>query len=284
MEPMDLPETLALVLERADAAACADFARACPPAFAAEAGIGVETLGGVVAALAARADVLALNRVIHLGVEAPATEALVDGVIDVYRRAGVPRFFVQLSPYARPAALPRWLAARGLVCYNHWMKLYRGVDDVPAVDTALRVVAVDAVGAGDFARIVTGAFDMPAALEPWMAAAVGRPGWRHYLACDGAEPVATAALYVDGEAGWMGFASTLPAWRRRGAQSALIARRLHDARALGCRYVVVETADDLPDRRAPSFHNLSRLGFRLAYRRPNYLWRAAAGAVPTWTG
>jgi hypothetical protein len=53
----------------------------------------------------------------------------------------------------------------------------------------------------------------------------------------------------------------------------LLARRIADAKTLGVKRLVVETAEDTTDRRAPSFHNLRRLGFELAYVRPNYLWK-----------
>jgi ribosomal protein S18 acetylase RimI-like enzyme len=85
-------------------------------------------------------------------------------------------------------------------------------------------------------------------------------------------------MYVTGKAAWFGFAATDAAHRRRGAQQALIVRRLKDAASAGCRWVSVETAEDTVTRDAPSFRNLRRLGFEVAYRRPNYLWsRPSAG-------
>ena len=57
----------------------------------------------------------------------------------------------------------------------------------------------------------------------------------------------------------------------------MIARRIDDARALGCRCLSVETAEDKPGQPAPSFHNVTRLGFRIAYYRDNYLGVTAAG-------
>jgi hypothetical protein len=36
--------------------------------------------------------------------------------------------------------------------------------------------------------------------------------------------------------------------------------------------VSVETAEDTVQRDAPSFRNMQRLGFEVAYARPNYLW------------
>jgi hypothetical protein len=47
---------------------------------------------------------------------------------------------------------------------------------------------------------------------------------------------------------------------------------MRDAAGDGCRWVSVETAEQTPEREAPSFRNLTRLGFTVAYRRPNYLW------------
>ena len=52
----------------------------------------------------------------------------------------------------------------------------------------------------------------------------------------------------------------------------LVRRRLADAAALGCRSVSIETAEDTIARDAPSFRNLRRLGFEVAYARANYLW------------
>src|SRR5690606_17088934 len=96
------------------------------------AGLHAVRIGTASALAAPGVDVLALNRVVGLGLGAPASEALVDAVIDRYRAAGVPRFFVQVSPAARPRALAGWLAARGFVHHNNWVKLVRGVEAPPA--------------------------------------------------------------------------------------------------------------------------------------------------------
>ena len=37
--------------------------------------------------------------------------------------------------------------------------------------------------------------------------------------------------------------------------------------------LVTETGEDSPEQPNPSFHNMIRTGFSLAYQRPNYLWR-----------
>jgi ribosomal protein S18 acetylase RimI-like enzyme len=94
--------------------------------------------------------------------------------------------------------------------------------------------------------------------------------------------VGTGSLFVKGEWASLGFAATLPQARGRGVQSALIVRRIADARAMGCRHLSVETAEDKPDKPAPSFHNVTRLGFRVAYfgiaPRANWFGSARASA------
>jgi GNAT superfamily N-acetyltransferase len=61
------------------------------------------------------------------------------------------------------------------------------------------------------------------------------PHLKFYLAYSGEIPTAQAILDCrDGNA-YLASAGTLPDWRQRGFQSALIRRRLADARAMGCR-------------------------------------------------
>jgi GNAT superfamily N-acetyltransferase len=269
-----IPEAIVQTLETIDAAAALDMTRAAPPDVAGALGIAATAHGAAVAMMASRVDVLGLNRVAGLGVDAPATPWMLDTIIAGYRSAGVPRFFVQVSPSAQPAELTQWLAARGLAHYNNWMKLYRGLEDLPDARTDLAIEEISPEHAAAFAEICATAFDFPERSRPWLAASVGRPRWRHYMAFDGKTPAATGAMFVMDDVAWFGYATTAEIARRRGAQSALVARRLADARAMGCRWIVVETAEDKPDKRAPSFHNLRRLGFEVAYLRANYIWKA----------
>jgi GNAT superfamily N-acetyltransferase len=76
-------------------------------------------------------------------------------------------------------------------------------------------------------------------------------------------PVGGGALRVarEGIAQFAG-AATLPAHRRRGVQSALLAARLADAHAAGCEIAVVTTRPG-----SPSQYNVQRAGFQLLYAR-----------------
>ncbi len=263
-------------LELSEMAAWSDFYKAGSTQSTSECGLIAAEVGGAVATAAARADVLALNRVIGIGLEDPATSEQLDELVQLYTQAGVPRFFVQASPAAGPADLERLLVEHGFSHHNNWVKLFRDTSPPRHVATDLTVRQVGSKDADSFGRIVTECFDWPGTARRWVAEAVGRPGWRHYLAFDGATPVATGALFASGDQAWVDFAATLPDYRGRGAQGALMAQRIRDARALGCNLLVVETAEDTPQKGAPSFRNMLRLGFQVAYVRPNFIFSNGA--------
>ena len=51
-----------------------------------------------------------------------------------------------------------------------------------------------------------------------------------------------------------------------------MARRIEEGFNAGCELLVTETAEDLPEKPNPSFHNMMRTGFQLAYMRENFGW------------
>lgn len=266
-------------LELSEMAAWRDFYKAGSAQSVADCGLQIAELEGAVATAATCLDILALNRVIGIGLNDLATPEQLKGLVKLYSQAGVPRFFVQVSPAAQPSDLGFRLAALGFRHHNNWIKLYRDTSAPPPVTTNLTVRQIDGEDAGAFGRIVARGFNWPAAAQRWVGELVGRPGWRHYLAFDGTTPVATGALFVSGDHAWVDFAATLPQYRGRGAQSALMARRILHANELGCRLLVVETAEDTPQKRAPSYRNMLRFGFQRAYVRPNFVY--VTDAKPT---
>lgn len=270
---MDDESQLITRAERIEADARASLTLAAPPALAASLGLTLFTDGGTVVSLAPAFDVLALNRVVGLGVHGSASEGQLDRILALARGAGVRRLFVQLAPVAGPEHLVAWLEARGGQAYDRWARLWRRTDvALPSgVTSDLALTSVGVAQADAFARVVRTVFGMPSDVAPWFASVVGRPGWHHYAAVDDGEMVATGALYAAGRTAWLGFGTTLPTHRGRGAQSALIAGRIRQAAALGCDWVVTETAEDLPDQPVPSYRNMLRLGFTDAYRRQNYV-------------
>ncbi|UCE66118.1 MAG: GNAT family N-acetyltransferase [Candidatus Zixiibacteriota bacterium] len=223
--------------------------------------------------IASKLDVLAMNRVIGLGLGEPATNEKIEDIISRYKKAGVRRFFVQLHPLAQPESLAEMLTEHGFSHYNNWVKLYREIDAPLPEPASLEIKQIGPDEGQAFAEIVATSFDWPDTIRPMIASAVGKPGWYFYLAYDGGVPIATGANYIDGRYCWIDFAATLAEHRGKGAQTALAVRRIEDAKKLNCKWLVAETAEQTAEKDAPSYRNMLRLGFKMAYRRPNYIMK-----------
>jgi hypothetical protein len=240
-----------------------------PAALVAELGLRCEPVDGGTAFIAARFPHPTVNRVTGFGLDQPLDEATLDRTIALYPHRV---FSIQPSPMARPRQLAGWLAARGFAVDFHWLIWAREAEAPPAESaTDLELRRLGPEHAAEFAALVCTTYANPVRLAPLHAAGVGRPRWHHWGAFEDGRLVAAGILYVRGEVGRLFTAGTLPTHRGRGAQGALLVRRMREARALGCRWVTAETADDLPDKPNPSVHNLVRLGWRLLHRRPAWM-------------
>ena len=244
-------------------------------------GVAVHRHDGATTIIARHCAELSVNRVFALGIRSPATRALVDEVMQEYRDAGVARFMVQVSPPTQPAELRAWLVERGFLRRGALVKLARTTDDASSLSEPDGIDVVE-IGADDhdlFGAIVAAPLQVPVEMREGVAATMGMPGWRYYLAYRDGQPIAGAALYAGGEVGWCGLAATLQAERGRGAQSALFVRRIRDAAAAGCRWVTAETLPERPDRRNPSLRNMMRLGFESLYEREVHVHGVPAAAT-----
>ena len=88
------------------------------------------------------------------------------------------------------------------------------------------------------------------------------PGFRRYCAWIDGQLVGTATLRLDDGLAQLCGAATLPAWRRRGVQTALLQRRLADAAKAGCDLALMTTSPG-----TKSQENGLRQGFELLYVR-----------------
>lgn len=255
-------------LETIELAAWEDVYAAAPPAVAA-AGIRHMPLDGVLVATAPEHDVLAMNRALGIGVTSEGTPAAVDRVLDVFRSAGSARCMIPVAPPA--AGVSALLAERGLYHHNSWVKAVRDASPPPRAETDFLVRRLNAEHGDSFGTLIRVAFDWPEAAAGLIGATVGRDGWVHYGAFDGNRLAAAGGMFLRGESAWLGPAATDPDARGRGAQSALIVARLNEGIERGGRQFVVETAEPKPEKPVTSLRNLRRLGFEVAYVRPNWV-------------
>jgi GNAT superfamily N-acetyltransferase len=255
-------------VERAD---WRDAYRSVTPELAQAFGVRIQRIGDADVLLMTGVDMLMFNRVSGLGVETPATEEALDQAIAVFHNAQVPRFFLDVSPAARPIHLNDWIAERGLSLFNNWVKLTRDVNPIPPSFTTTRIVEVGPERAQDFGRIVQVVFGLPERMAEWAAGLVGRPGRRQFMALEHDKPVGVGALYCDGDWAEFGYAAVLPEARGKGIQAALIAARIKAARESGCRWISMETAEETLEKPSYSLRNARKMGFEVLYLRPNFL-------------
>jgi len=104
-----------------------------------------------------------------------------------------------------------------------------------------------------------------------LSASSGRADIRRYLAMIDNRPVATAALSLTPEVGWLSAGAVRDEFRRRGVQRALIAQRMNDAAQAGCAHVAT-----LVSPGSASERNLRRADFTPACDRQLWL-------PPDWT-
>lgn len=259
-------------LERIEIDAWRDLCAAAPAPFAAAVGLEAVDLGGPLLALCRRIDHYQFNRLLGAGLEEDADGLSLEAGAARFREAGLRNGFLQIAPGARAAALAAKARAMGLVANERvWVKFSRGDAPAPEESTTLAVEPVREATAMEFGRAVAAGFDMPEALAPWLAALAGRQGWHLYVARDGGSAVGGAAMYVSGDRAWLGIGAVQAGARRKGGQGALLARRIADGLARGARWFATETGKPLPGEPHPSFSNIRRAGFEIAYERANWM-------------
>jgi GNAT superfamily N-acetyltransferase len=138
-----------------------------------------------------------------------------------------------------------------------------------ATDAGLwRATLIDGFGAPDLGVQSAPPEEFPRdALEAVFDDMSSGPGFTMYTARLDGEPVGAAGMRLIADVAQLCGAATLPGWRRRGVQTALLRQRLADAAAAGCDLSVVTTQ---PGSR--SEQNAHGAGFSLLYTRAVLVW------------
>ncbi|HEY3148386.1 MAG TPA: GNAT family N-acetyltransferase [Dongiaceae bacterium] len=207
-----------------------------------------------------------MNRVHLCGAEPGMGSDSIRHIIDLFAAEGIGRFFVWLSPGPGMEAVRGWLNASGLtrVQWTGYPTLCRSVRSPVPFSTDLEVCEV---GVDEIAAMHEPPDQI---IWPDYVRTAGCEGFFHYMAFDGKRPVAIAALCIFEDIGYLMAAATAESHRRRGAQQALIAKRIERAEALGCAIEVSETLYMLEH----SWRNLQRAGFQEVYEKEVYEWTA----------
>ena len=203
-----------------------------------------------------------LSQAICVGMDGPVTEEEFARLEAFFDARGTPPV-VSLCPFADPTVLDR-LSRRRYRITHFEHTLIRGLEDVPAIPPGPHVRAIEPAEAAIWTSIVMSGFADGGAAPPEISGMfqvfTQAPAARCYLAEVNGAPAGGASASFAGGIAVFYCDATLPPYRLHGAQSALIARRLRDARSAGCEIAMASTYPGTASQR-----NYERAGFRVAY-------------------
>jgi ribosomal protein S18 acetylase RimI-like enzyme len=222
-----------------------------------------------------------LNHVTGLGMRGAVDPAALQALESDYAARGL-GVEIDLCPHAA-AGMLALLAGRGYVV-NAFSNTYaRTLDDLPATGRADPGIAVleGRAAADRFVDASVAGFSLQADPRPrdllvaLARIAHARQDTGLFVACVDDRVAGSAGLSVTqtplGPVGELYIASTLPEFRGRGVQTALLRARLAAARAAGCALAVV-----MARPQNVSARNTERAGFRLAFTKATFA-RSMAG-------
>lgn len=214
------------------------------------------------------------NRVLKLGTSSPTTEPLLNEVQAWMVRNASPAYAIGVDPNTQPELVSKWLQATGLNKDDGGMTrfFHDGPERAVDIKSTLNVREIQPHEGDLFGALVRTAFDLAEGFDTWFGQLAGRPGWRIFIACNGAEPVATGAMYLNEGRAWLGLGATLKDHRRRGAQSLLLNLRVSEAKKMGINSIHIETENPAPGaQRDSSYRNILKAGFKVLFVRDHYM-------------
>lgn len=259
--PADI-KTLASRIEGANAQNLAETSEVAARLFP-DSGATAQAVAGGVAAFVG-ADI-PLSYAVGLGLNGAVTDDDIAQVVEFYRaRGAVPR--VDVCPLADGSLLD---ALRRHGFKLHWFVnvLGRGImsgDDFTPLPDEIYVREAVSAEAEQWAAVVDAGFSDGAPLTE-ARRRLGlmifqRPATRTYFALINGIVVGAGALFADRNYAGLAATAVLPDYRGRGVHTALIRKRLADARKLGC-----DLAGFFADPGSVSQRNAERHGFRPLY-------------------
>jgi hypothetical protein len=229
---------------------------------------------GITALMARHLPSPSFNRVVGLRA---GDERHIAPLVAWYRDHGVAGRF-EMVPSHFDAALGRELARLGYYHSGFHTALICGADAPVAPAGGVAIEAVTSASLmEDFLQAYVAGWGFAekdhahfkANVRPWL----GQSGWSLYLARVGDRPAAAATLYVHDKTAYLADATTDPAFRGRGLHTALLTRRIADARHAGAD-LIFSGAEFL----SGSYRNMERIGMRLAFMRA--IWTPLPADAP----
>jgi hypothetical protein len=262
----------AAAIEDAEARAWRDLYAAAPADFAAAAGVGQRELGGALVLSWRATGRRYFSRAIGLGVAEPASPELLDEILRGWEDAGIAMFLLQSLPHCRPAGYEAMLRERGLEPFDAHDRVVR--DGRPLERRSETDFPVERVGVAtqdEWAQFLQHVYRLDTGR--WLQALVGRPGWHHYLARDGAEIAAARSMFIGpGGIAWLGIDGPVPGvhWDDYRPDTALCAFMVEDGLAAGARGFIADIEAPSAALDTPAYAYFGQLGFARPYVRTHW--------------
>lgn len=215
-----------------------------------------------------------MNKAIGMGFGEAIDEQALAAIEAAWRERGEPTRF-ELASLADPSLAPT-LTARGyrLTGFENVMGRPVVADDRADIPGGMRITHLPQQDWRVWLDVALDGFAVPdgsapgeevyprEAIEGIFIDLAATPGFQRYLLSIDGAPAGAASLRMDRGLAQLCGAATLPAFRRRGVQAALLRQRLSDAREAGCDLAVVTVQPG-----SKSQANAMREGFSLLYTR-----------------
>jgi GNAT superfamily N-acetyltransferase len=230
---------------------------------------------GSVVALAAPRDTLSLwSQAAGFGLDGPVTSAVIGEVLDYFKAAGCTTAKLNITPSLLPPDWDEIATSYGVTAGPTDVQVVRRAEPVEQAATDFRIEQIGPQHADSWAQLQVDAYQMDDdGFRTMIAAFTDWPGMTAYAAWDGDTMVGTASLHVVDGVGRLRSGATRPEYRGRGAQSALLTRRIADAFAQGCDLVTTGSFKPEPGGHNPSLANMLRQGFQVLTDRTPQIWR-----------
>ncbi|WP_226682978.1 GNAT family N-acetyltransferase [Sutcliffiella horikoshii] len=195
-----------------------------------------------------------------------------DEILEFYTSRGILARF-EVTPGNASIDLFRKLSTLGFFQCGFHTALYSPLSTEERVmgdaDTSVQIEEINLENFDIFGELYTRGFGMPAAFKDFVTAnnkvLAESDNWTFYLASVGGAAAGIGVLYVKNDVATLAASATVPEFRNKGVQTALIQKRMKQAADEGCRYLVGQAAFG-----SVSQKNMERAGLKVAYT--NAIW------------
>ncbi|MEH7236716.1 GNAT family N-acetyltransferase [Bacillus sp. JJ1562] len=200
-------------------------------------------------------------------------EEYIEPIINFYKQKDIPVRF-ELTPGHVSTDLLTYLSNKGFYQHDFHTTLYSELTSQNETGNHSKI-AIRELQKDEFdlyAEIYVKGFGMPAFLKDSVAQnnqiLYDHENWTFYLASIEDQPVGIGVLFTKNGIGTLASATTLPEYRNRGIQTALIEQRMQKALEQNCRWIVGQARFG-----SVSQNNMERAGMRIGYTKAIWIMK-----------